>query len=74
MEATASPLREVHHAPEPGGDEPINPKWLTDFRFDAHSGLTSREVRKGAKTGLATSPRAALAPREVPPAKLTNDY
>ncbi|MEH2548820.1 hypothetical protein V1283_005465 [Bradyrhizobium sp. AZCC 2262] len=42
MEATASPHREVHHAaPEPGGYESINPKWLANFRFDAHSGLTS---------------------------------
>jgi hypothetical protein len=72
MEATASPLREVHHAPEPGGNELINPKWLMDFRFDAHSGLTS-DIAKGPKRGLATSPRAALAPRVVPPAKLTND-
>jgi hypothetical protein len=41
MDATASPHREEHHAaPEPGGYEPINPEWLADFRFDAHSGLT----------------------------------
>jgi hypothetical protein len=41
MDATAAPHREVHHAaPGPGG-EPINPKWLADFRFDTHSGLTS---------------------------------
>jgi hypothetical protein len=42
MDATAPPHREVHHgAPEPGGYDPIHPKWLADFRFDAHSGLTS---------------------------------
>jgi len=42
MSATASRHREVHHAaPEPGGYEPINPKCLADFRFDAHSGLAS---------------------------------
>jgi hypothetical protein len=36
----------VHHAaPEPGGHEPINPQWLADFRFDAHSGLTTDIAR-----------------------------
>ena len=42
MDATASSRREAHHAaPEPVGREPINPKWLADFRFDTHFGLTS---------------------------------
>ena len=42
MDATASPHREAHHAaPEPGGYEPINSKWLAGFRFDAQTGLTT---------------------------------
>ena len=42
MDATAAPHRELHHAAtEPGGYVPINPKWLADFRFDAHSEFTS---------------------------------
>ena len=42
MDATAAPHREAHHAaPEPDDYDPINPEWLADVRFDAHSGLTS---------------------------------
>ena len=50
MEASASPHREAHHAaPERGGYEPINPNWLADFRFDAHSGLKS-DIARGRKS------------------------
>jgi hypothetical protein len=42
MSDAATQHRELHHAaPEPGRYEPMNPKWLADFRFDAHSGLMS---------------------------------